>query len=454
MCPLSVRRGLLITLILVAALVASFWLLQRRSKTPPSSAALKEVSPPAGPGSLADQQIRVAEAKLRKHPENPHFYAELATAYMHKARESGDAAYYARAEAACTKALQLAPNNYAVIRLISWVYSGQHRFREALDAAKRALALDRQDPWNYGTLGDALVELGQYPEAADAIQKMVDLRPDVSSYTRAAYVRELFGDTEGAIQIMDMAVRAASPRDLEHSAWCRVQLGNLFFNTGRLAEAESQYVTALKIFPDYHYGLTGMGRVRAAQKKFQEAIQFYKRSLEIVPMQDTAVALGDLLLYLGRVEEAAKQFALLDIIEKINRANNMRPESQMALFYADHDQRLGEALQIAQQQARDRQDIRTLDTLAWVLYKSGRYQEALAASKKALRLGTKDALLYYHAGMIQAKLGHKNEAVAALNRALEINPYFHTRHAQEARAILDPLLAAQEAGNRQLQLRN
>ena len=134
-------------------------------------------------------------------------------------------------------------------------------------AARRALERDSGDPLNYGTLGDALLELGEYQEGAQAIQKMVDLRPDVASYARAAYVRELFGDMEGAIEIMGMAVRAASSRDLEHNAWCRVQLGNLLFNAGRLADAEAQYQAALQIFPGYHFAFTGLGRVRAAQQR-------------------------------------------------------------------------------------------------------------------------------------------------------------------------------------------
>ena len=176
---------------------------------------------------------------------------------MEKARETGDGAFYGRAEAACQKALELAPNNYAALRLVSWVYSGQHRFREALAAARRALERDSRDPLNYGTLGDALLELGEYREGAEAIQKMVDLRPDVSSYTRAAYVRELFGDLPGAIEIMSMAVRAASSRDHEQNAWCRVQLGNLLFQAGRLADAEAQYQAALQIFPELPLCLYG-----------------------------------------------------------------------------------------------------------------------------------------------------------------------------------------------------
>jgi tetratricopeptide (TPR) repeat protein len=430
----AVRVGLVGALILVLGFGTGF-LVWRRG----SDAAVKSVSTRLKRRSLADEQITAVEAKLRKLPDHPDFYAELATAFMHKARETGDGAYYTRAEAACLKALELAPDHYAALRLVSWIYSGQHRFREALVAAQRALAIDPKDPFNYGTLGDALVELGDYQAAADAFQKMVDLRPDVASYSRAAYIRELYGDPEGAIRIMQMAVKAAGSRDLEQNAWCRTQLGNLFFNTGWLAEADAQYNAALEIFPDYHYALTGLGRVRGAQQRFEEAVRLYQRSLEVVPTHEAAVALGDLFLYLGRADEAREPFALLDVIEQINRANQVQPESQMALFYADHDRNLGEALRIAEQQARERQGLRTMDALAWALYKTGRYQEALAASRKALRLGTKEALFHYHAGMIQAKLGQRKGAVAALRRALEINPYFHPRQADEARRTLETL---------------
>jgi tetratricopeptide (TPR) repeat protein len=396
--------------------------------------------------SVADQQIRRAEAKIKQLPDNATFYAELAAAFMLKARESGDGGYYVRAEAACKKALELDPKNFEALRIVAWVYNGQHRFADARDAARRVLAEDAQDPMSWGNLGDAHIELGEYEEAAAAIQKMVDLRPDASSYTRAAYIRELYGDPDGAIRIMSMAVNAVSSRDLEHYAWCRTQLGNLYFNTGKLAEAETQYTTALEIFPDYHYALTALGRVRAAQKKADDAIQLFERSLAVVPTHDAAVALGDVLSSLRRTEQAREAFALLDMIEQVNQANQVQPEAQMALFYADHDERLDEALRIAEEHARAGQSVRTMDTLAWALYKNGRYEEAHEAIKKALRLGTKEAMFYYHAGMIQARLGRQKEAVASLKRALEINPYFHPRQAEEAHATLETLMAKQSGG--------
>src|SRR5262245_27044472 len=246
----------------------AFWSWKRRER---SSEAPHTQSAPITI-SFAERRLRAAESQLQLRPKDPTAYAEMAASYMEKARATSDGAFYGRAESACQKALQLEPNNYAALRLVSWVYSGQHRFREAVVAARRALDRDSGDPLNYGTLGDALLELGEYQEGAKAIQKMVDLRPDVASYTRAAYVRELFGDMEGAIEIMGRAVRAASSRDLEHNAWCRVQLGNLFFNAGRLAEAEAQYQAALQVFPNYHFAFTGVGRVKAAQQQFEEAL--------------------------------------------------------------------------------------------------------------------------------------------------------------------------------------
>ncbi len=433
---LSWLRTSLVLIFLTGA--AAWWLWKSRG---PASETAHSPSQLTVPVSFTERRLRAAERQLQLRPKDPDAYAEMAAAYMEKARETGDGAFYGRAEAACQKALELAPNNYAALRLVSWVYSGQHRFREALAAARRALERDSRDPLNYGTLGDALLELGEYREGAEAIQKMVDLRPDVSSYTRAAYVRELFGDIEGAIEIMGRAVRAASSRDHEHSAWCRVQLGHLLFQAGRLSDAEAQYQAALQIFPNYHFAFTGLARVKAAQQQFDEAIRFYQASVDLVPTHEAVFGLADLYAHLKRTTETSRQMQLVETIEKINQANGVQSEAQLAMFYADHGLKLDEALKIARQQARERRDIRTLDALAWVLFKNGKTQEALQASQQALRLGTKDPLMLYHYGMIARELGQDREAAKSLERALAANPHFHPHHAEQARMALQPLLA-------------
>ena len=402
---------------------------------------IENSSSPPTQVSFTERRLKAAERQLQLRPKDPEAYAEMAAAYMEKARETGDGGFYGRAEAACRKALELAPENYAALRLVSWVQSGQHRFREALVSARRALERDARDPLNYGTLGDALLELGEYQEGAQAIQRMVDLRPDVSSYTRAAYVRELFGDVPGAIEVMSMAVRAASSRDHEQNAWCRVQLGNLFFHAGRLADAEAQYQAALQIFSNYHFAFAGLGRVRAAQERFDEAIRFYQASVDLVPTHEAVFGLADLYAHLERPTEAARQIELVETIERINQANGVQSEAQVAMFYADHGLKLAEALKIVRQQAHERRDVRTMDALAWVLFKNGKVQEALQASEQALRLGTKDPLMLYHQGMIARELNQLTLAAQTLEQALAANPHFHPHHAKQARAALQPLLA-------------
>jgi tetratricopeptide (TPR) repeat protein len=434
---------------LLCGLAVAGWLQQRAGARRAAGAGdvaaeLRTGSPaPGAPAaSPADRQIERAEAALRRAPDRAQPYVELATGFMNKARESADASYYARAEAAARKAAELAPDDYGALRLESWIYAGQHRFAEARAAAERALARDPQDPWNYGTLADALIELGEYDAASDAVQKMVDLRPGMPAFVRVSYIRELYGETDGAIEMMQMAVDA-SAREPEPHAWCRTQLGHLLFDSGRLAEAELQYQSALQVFANAHGALLGLGRVWAAQGRNAEALQAYRRSLAIAPTPDAAAELGELLVHLGRGAEASEPFALLAAIEQLNRAAGVPPDAQLALYAAEHGGAdWSEALSRALEQVKALPNIRSYDVLAWALHRSGRHAEALEASRQALRLGTRQARLHYRAGMIQAALGHDAEAAEALRLALAINPHFHPAQALEAQRALERLAGA------------
>ena len=392
--------------------------------------------------SRTDQAVEEASIKVKSHPNQPVAYAELAIAFMQKARETADAAYFSRAEAACEKALKIKPDSYEALQILPWIYGNQHRFTEAVTAARRVILIDPADAWNFGTLGDALAELGEYDASAQAIDQMVGLHPDSGSYARVAHQRELRGDTAGASQIMQMAADTAATSTPENAAWCQVQLGNIRLNAGQFNEAESNYRKATELYPEYYFALAGLGRVKAARGEFNEAVALFRRSLDIAPRQETVIWLGDTLLKMNQPEEAARQFELLEVIEKILRANGVIPSTQMALFYADHDQRLDDAVGIAKQCATERKDVRTQDALAWTLFKAGQTAEASVEIRKALRLGTRDALFYYHAGMIEAKLGNLPRAIAALRKAIEINPEFDVRHADEARAMLTSLEGA------------
>ncbi|MBI3796917.1 MAG: tetratricopeptide repeat protein, partial [Deltaproteobacteria bacterium] len=295
------------------------------------------------------------------------------------------------------------------------------------------------DPLVHGLVGDAAMELGAYERAAAAFQKMLDLQPGLASYSRAAYLRELYGDLPGAAELMTLAVRAGSPRDPEPFAWCLVQLGNVYFNQGQLEEAEAAYQQGWAVFPQYYQALAALGRVRGAQQRYAEALAFYQQAVAIVPTPDTVAALGDLLALLGKADEAEKQYTLVEYIEHVNEINQVAYNRQLALFYADHDRQLSEALTLAEAELRRRHDIYTYDTLAWALGKNGRYPDAWKAMEQALHLGTRDALLFFHAGIIAHGLGKREQARDYLHQALTLNPHFHLVQTEVAKRLLTEL---------------
>lgn len=389
--------------------------------------------------TLSDRQVRAARGTIERAPADPAGYNLLCAAYLKQARETGDFGFNARAEAALNRSLELAPaeDNYDALGLKATLLLVNHRFDEALEVARRAQRSRPQDPLNYGAITDALVELGDYPGAFAAAQKMMDLRPGASSYARVSYLRELQGDVRGAIEAMRAAVEAAG--DPETRAWCRVHLGDLLIDTGDLAAAERMFERALADLPDYHLAFAGLARARLASGDTGSAVGFYESARRRVPLPDTAIALGDLHLKLGHLDEAKKLYEMVELTERTNFDGQNTYSRQLALFYADHDMKLDDALHIMRRERAARSDIYTCDTLAWVLYKKGDLAAAKTAIAEASRLGTRDARIAYHAGMIDHALGHRREAIRHLQLALNINPTFDVLQAEVARQTLRAL---------------
>jgi tetratricopeptide (TPR) repeat protein len=389
--------------------------------------------------SFADRQIATAHAAIEQAPSAAAGYTALAAAYLHKARETGDFGFNTQADAALARALATAPDNFDAVKLQAMLLLAAHRFGEALEVARRAVQQRPQDHEAYGPLVDALVELGRYGEARSAAQQMVDLRPDTAAYARVSYLRALHGDSAGAIGAMQLAVQAANPADPESIAWCRVHLGDELMNAGRRAEAEREFDLALATFPDYHLALAAKARARFAAGDADAARAFLLRAQNRVPLPDTVIALGDLYAQAGRPDDAQRQYALLEFIEHAGAPGAATYSRQLALFYADHDLRLDEALAIARRERAARADVYASDLLAWCLFKTGALAEAKKSMAEALRLGTHDARLYYHAGMIHKGLGDRAAAMTNLRRALEINPSFDVQQAAVARRVLHEL---------------
>jgi tetratricopeptide (TPR) repeat protein len=403
--------------------------------------------PALAASSPADREIAAAEdAVVRGAPDD---YVRLAGAFMRKARETGDASYYERAAAGIERALSIDPQHYGALRARAWVLLGRHDFPGALVAAEAARAGRPDDWWNYGTLADAWVELGDYERATAAANRMVELRPGLPSYSRVAFLRSLFGDRAGAIEALGLAVAAGDRRDPESRAWVLVHLGHEHFGGGDLAAARAAYGRALDVLPEFSLALAGLGRVCAAEGRLAEAAVLYTRATERLPAPDLIAALGDVQAAMGDTAAAARTWETIEYMARVAEANGTTYGRQLALFYADHDRRLAEALHLAREDMRSRGGVYADDTLAWVLYKNRRLAEAKRAAARALRLGTEDASFHYHAGMIAAGLGRRQAATRHLARALALNPHFDLRQAPLARTTLASLdvpgaLAARE----------
>jgi tetratricopeptide (TPR) repeat protein len=393
----------------------------------------------------SDGEIEKASEAARSHPTNA-AWSRLGDAYMQKARETMDLSYYGRAEASYRKSLALDPNYANALVGIAWVLSGRHEFEQSIEWANKALKVERNRADAYGLLGDAATEMGDYDAAYEHYQKMLDLKPDIASYSRAAHLLFVTGGFKKASWLMSKAVGAGGAYP-ENKAWCVAQMALLDFAQGAYVPAAQILTEGLKETPNNYHLLAAMGRVKAGMKDYPAAIEYYKRAQNIVPQHDVVVALGDLYAMEGRKEEADRQYALVDAIRKLNKANGVIGDLQMAHFLADHDRDLEEALRLAETEYKTRPTVYGADTLAWCYYKNGRIPEARKYSLKALSQNTPEAMFLYHRGMILAKAGDIGEARKALYQALSQNPYFEPLGAVAAMKMVQELGSVPVAGN-------
>jgi len=210
----------------------------------------------------------------------------------------------------------------------------------------------------------------------------------------------------------------------ESLAWAEWQLGNEYFLLGRIEEAENWYQGSLKTYPNYYRGLAGLAQVRAAQGKLGEAANMYQQAIAVIPLPEYAAALGDVYTVMGCIGDAHHQRDLVEFIAKLNGLNRILYNRVLVYYYADHDIHVDQAVALATEELKVRQDIYGHDAIAWALYKKGKPQAALPHVAKALALKTQDSKLYYHAGLIYLALGRKSQARASLAKALELNPHF------------------------------
>jgi tetratricopeptide (TPR) repeat protein len=389
-------------------------------------------------GTSTDSLISSLQRQIRANPKDFDAHIELANAYLQKVRETGDPTLYTKAEALLDEAQKLQPQSPELFATRGTLALARHDFAGALGYGTRALASDPKSARYHGIVGDAQIELGMYDEAIGSYQEMVNDRPDFSSFSRVAYARELYGDPEGAIEAMEYALRAGSGTP-ENVAWAHVQLGNLWFGSGNLKEAEREYGRSTETVSAYAPALAGQARVAAARGNLGLAAKRYKQAFNRMPLPEYAISLGDVYARMGQEDKAEAQYELVQTMDKLLRANGVNTDLEIALFYADHDMNLKTSLEKARSAYKARKSIHAADALAWTLYKTGNHMEAEEYSEKALKLGTRDPLKLFHAGMIAKSLGQKEQARDYLQQAIDLNPHFSLLYADEAARALKSL---------------
>jgi tetratricopeptide (TPR) repeat protein len=430
------RIGLvtLVTLSLVAAAFFGGVLRASPAASPPAPALAVSPEPAVAAGDTASL-VRRLQAQLRGAATDVAALDSLGLAYQQRARETGDPSYYTKSDGVLRRALALAPHDLLATSGLGSLALSRHRFRRALALGRRALAISPTTARDYGVIGDALLELGRYPQAFRAFDRMAALRPGLNAYARVAHARDLLGRTASAIAAFRLALDAAQSQP-EPDAWTHVQLGKLLFSRGRVAHAAAQYRAALAAFPGYPLALDALALAEWAQGRTARAIALDRRAVDAIPLPQYVAQLGDLEAAAGHRRAARAQYALIGAIERLLEVNGVRTDLETALFRADHGIRVRETLALARRARRERPSIDGDDVLAWALERAGRCREALGYSRRALRLGTLDPLKFFHRAEIERCLGHSAAARRWARRTIALNPHFSVLWASAARRLL------------------
>jgi tetratricopeptide (TPR) repeat protein len=382
-------------------------------------------NPAAAQSVPIDRDVAILQKILQQHPDAELYY-RLSDLYIQKGRQTGDITYFNLASKSLQEALRLQPNLEAAHRHLAFVLYSLHDFAGATTEATRAIQFDPRDSYAYGVLGDAQLETGEYQKAAVTYAQMVAIKSDLYSYSRRSGLETILDENDAAVADLERAIAAGlqTNEPPEGVAWAQVMLAQDYFLLGRLDDAYVTGRAALTTYPLYHRAFAILGQVRAAQGKFEEAAEFYRQAINIIPLPEYAAALGDVYMKLGRQKDAQEQRQLIEFIARLNALNRVLYNRVLVDYYADHDIDHQQALDLAAGEFQTRHDIYGHDALAWALYRDGKAGAALPHIISALRFKTTDARLYFHAGMIDVALGRDDRARVMLARAIAINPHF------------------------------
>jgi tetratricopeptide (TPR) repeat protein len=437
---LTANRPLITKLLVpLAAFAATFGaiLLLNRTTSPTSDPESSSDGVLAAPGASTDRQIAALEQNLADNPGSTELYAALGNAFLQKVRETGDPTFYARAQTAFEQGMRRNPRDAGTLTGLGALALARHDFERGLRYGLRAHAAAPEVVRPYGVIVDAQLELGRYDEAARTLQRMIDLKPNLASYSRASYFRELHGDLNGAIEAMRLAASAGGDAS-ENLAYVQTLLGNLEFERGRLGAAGGAYRLALARYPKYAPAEAGLARVEASRAQLGVAIRRYRSIVGRLPLPEHVIALGEAELAAGRVAGARRNFALIAVEQRLQERSGVNTDTELALFEADHGNP-GEAVALGRRAWANGPSVRSADALGWALTRAGRPAEGLRWASRALKLGSADPTFLYHAGMTAKAAGRADLARRWLARSLARNPRWSPLYAPRAKKALGEL---------------
>jgi tetratricopeptide (TPR) repeat protein len=376
------------------------------------------------------QSIAAARKAISDKPMEYPGYNLLATALVRRAQETSDVSFYAQAEDAVKKSLQIAPNNFETEKIQVSILLGEHEYPAALEVAKALNNRVPDDVMVYGLLTDASVELGNYKDAEDSAQWMLNLRPgNLPALIRAARLRELFGDAEGAYELMEMAYQSTPPTETVERASLLTQMGHLRLASGSTDAGEKLFQQALASDPSYPSALGNLAQVRITQKHYAEAVVLLRQRYQDVPRAENLYDLAEALQLAGHDGEAKKLFAEFETKALVDSSKRLTSNRELVFYYADHAHQPAKALQVAKQEYAWRHDVYTLDAYAWALHVNGQDAEARKQIEAALAVGIRDSTIFAHAGEIALKLGDRAAARNYLQEAVSLHA-IGSEHAQ------------------------
>ncbi len=385
-------------------------------------------------------------AKIKANSSDTKAGLALANAYIAEARISGNTAYYDKAALnTVDNILSKEPANYEALMLRALLQLSQHHFADGLATAKTAENINPNNAFVYGLLVDANVEMGNYDAALEAADKMVSIRPDLRSYSRIAYLREIHGDYPGAVDAMKLAVQAGITAE-ETTEWCRAQLGRLYENMGDIQNAGLQYNLSLAARPGYANALAGLGRIATHQKKYDSAVYYYEQANNFINnfgiQQNLALAHSNA----GQAEKA--NTINKEVIAAMNKTAAISNDDPAAGHYSDKElayaylqnHNYDKALQHALAEYNRRpKNIDINETMAWVYYKRNETEKALPYLNAALVTHSMNPVLLCTAGLIYAQTGNAEKGKLMLKLALKHNPIMPDEIKKESTATLQKL---------------